>query len=105
MVSLLIAECKLNWGLDIIDVQPSYITARSKGREVTMSLSVCEYFKRGKDFLINIKKLEPTDFTIVFIKNKPSNNVVMIKTDELKSGELSLLDMKHLIKKKWEWEI
>ena len=105
MIGLLLAECKLNCGLDVLDIQPSFITARKGDRIITMRFCVTEYYKEGEDYYIDITPANHSDYTIVFFYNKKSNNVAMFDSKELGVGKKSLSALSNIIKKKWEWEV
>lgn len=105
MIGLLLAECKLNWGLDVLDIQPSFITARKGDRIITMRFCVIEYYKDGADYYVDIHPGNHSDYTVLFFRNKKSNNVAMFDSGELGSGKISLSALSTIIKSKWEWEV
>lgn len=91
--------------MDIVDVQPSFITARKKDREIIFRLCVLDYYRDGSDYFIDVPATELPGFTIIFFKNKSNNNVAMFATEELGQGKKKLTDLKEMIKRKWEWEL
>jgi len=94
----------MDMGLSIVDVQPRFISAKKGDREFTFTLMVKDYYKDGDEYFVDVDKTE-TDFIVFVFRNKPNDNVVLFKTDEIGDGKLSLLDMTDKIKKKWRWEI
>ena len=87
-------------GLDIVDVQPHFISAKNdKGTFV---------FRAQKDSTLRPREDSETnksDFTIILFRNKRNDNVALFSTDELEYGKLSLLGVSEKIKMKWSWEI
>ena len=107
MIKLLVAELKLNMGLDIIDVQPHFVSAKNKNGKFTFRLIDTEYYKDGDKYYVDVDKDDEwhkTDFTIIFFRNKANNNVALFSTEDLGSGKLELSIVSAKIKSKWEWE-
>jgi len=106
-IGLIILECKLNWGLDIVDVCPPFIKCTKGEKEITLYFEETEYYKDGEDYFVNVPEPKSgSDFTILFFLNKKSNNLAMFETRDLDfSKPISLSDLPSKIKKKWEWEV
>lgn len=103
MISLLIPKI-MDMGLDVLDIQPYFISAKKGDNEYTFGLMVKDYYKEGSDYLVNIDETD-VDFIILVIRNKPNDNVVLLQTSEINHGKVSLLEIRDKIKKKWQWEI
>jgi len=108
MIRLLIAELKLNMGLDIVDVQPHFISAKNDKGTFVFRFIDTEYYRDGEKYYVDVDKDSETnksDFTIILFRNKRNDNVALFSTDELEYGKLSLLGAAEKIKMKWSWEI
>jgi hypothetical protein len=108
MIKLLIAELKLNMGLDIIDVQPHFVSAKNKNGRFVFRFIDTNYYRDGDDYYVDVEEdnnFKKSDFTILLFRNKSNNNVALFSTDELEHGKLSLSAITEKIKMKWEWEI
>jgi hypothetical protein len=108
MIRLLIAELKLNMGLDIVDVQPHFISAKNDKGTFVFRFIDTNYYKDGDGYYIDVDKDSETnksDFTIILFRNKRNDNVALFSTNELEYGKLSLSSVAGKIKMKWSWEI
>jgi hypothetical protein len=108
MIKLLIAELKLNMGLDVIDVQPHIISAKNGNGTFVFRFISTEYYKDGDGYYIDVEKdsdTDKSDFTIILFRNKQNNNVALFGTSDLEYGKLNLKSVAEKIKMKWEWEI
>jgi hypothetical protein len=108
MIRLLIAELKLNMGLDIVDVQPHFISAKNDKGTFVFRFIDTKYYRDEDKYYIDVDKdseTDKSDFTIILFRNKRNDNVALFSTDELGYGILSLSSVAEKIKMKWSWEI
>ena len=95
-------------GLDIVDVQPHFISAKNDKGTFVFRLIDTEYYRDGEKYYVDVDKDSETnksDFTIILFRNKRNDNVALFSTDELEYGKLSLSSVAEKIKMKWSWEI
>lgn len=95
-------------GLDIVDVQPHFISAKNDKGTFVFRFIDTKYYKDEDKYYIDVDKdseTDKSDFTIILFRNKRNDNVALFSTDELGYGILSLSSVAEKIKMKWSWEI
>lgn len=103
MVRLLIPKL-MDMGLDIVDVQPYFISAKSKEKEYKFTLMVKDYYREESDYYIDLNDTD-ADYIVLVIRNKPNDNVVLLDSKDFDETKVSLSKVAKSIKKKWRWEI
>lgn len=91
-------------GLDIVDVQPYFITAKNERGEYKFTLMVKDYYKQGVDYFVNLDETD-VDYIVLVIRNKNLDNVVLLDSKDFNETKVSLSKIAKSIKKKWRWEI
>jgi len=105
LIGLAILEVSLNWGLDVLNVQPPFISAKNDKREFIFKFLVTEYYEDDGDYYVDINEEGQSDYTIVFFINKKNDNVALLDSSKLTGGKTKLKEIAECIKQKWEWEV
>ena len=91
--------------MDVLDVQPPFISAKRDTREYTFKFIVTEYYEHDNDYYVDVDAEGQSDYTIVFFINKKNDNVALFDSKKLTGGRTRLKEIAEHIKQKWEWEV